>query len=30
MYKTIVVHVDDSSAMASRLQAAAQLANLHT
>ena len=30
MYKTIVVHVDDSSAMASRLQAAAQLANLHS
>ncbi|MBD8533285.1 MULTISPECIES: universal stress protein [unclassified Massilia] len=29
MYKTIVVHVDDSSAMESRLQAAAQLANLH-
>ncbi|THC46692.1 universal stress protein [Massilia sp. Mn16-1_5] len=29
MYKTIVVHVDDSAAMASRLQAAAQLASLH-
>ena len=29
MYKTIVVHVDDSTAMASRLQAAAQLATLH-
>jgi len=27
MYKTIVVHVDDSSAMDARLQAAAQLAN---
>ena len=29
MYKTIVVHVDDSNAMESRLQAAAHLANLH-
>ncbi|MGJ9416329.1 universal stress protein [Massilia sp. CMS3.1] len=29
MYKTIVVHVDDSSAMESRLQAAAWLATLH-
>ena len=29
MYKTIVVHVDDSSAMESRLQGAAWLANLH-
>jgi nucleotide-binding universal stress UspA family protein len=29
MYKTIVVHVDDSAAMASRLQAAAQMAKLH-
>jgi nucleotide-binding universal stress UspA family protein len=29
MYKTIVVHVDDSSAMDARLQAAAQLANAH-
>ena len=29
MYKTIVVHVDDSAAMDSRLRAAAQLAGLH-
>jgi len=29
MYKTIVVHVDDSSAMESRLRAAEHLANLH-
>lgn len=29
MYKTIVVHVDDSAAMEARLRAAAQLANLH-
>jgi nucleotide-binding universal stress UspA family protein len=29
MYKTIVVHVDDSSAMESRLQAAANIALLH-
>ena len=29
MYKTIVVQVDDSAAMESRLQAAASLANAH-